>query len=122
MFKRALEIDPDLAGRTLWIECRIAATKFCRDKESITRCSRSVCAHEFPEAHFQLGAILSRMGWFERAVQAFEISLRLRPGFLLAHRYLGMVYGRIGRSDLALKHQAEVARLRKLRVPQPVAD
>jgi hypothetical protein len=44
--------------------------------------------HEFPEAHFQLGALMSRLGWFERAVQAFEMSLRLRPGFLLAHRYL----------------------------------
>ena len=47
----------------------------------------------FREAHFQLGAILSRLGWFERAAQAFEISLRMRPGFLLAHRYLGLITG-----------------------------
>jgi len=78
--------------------------------------------HEFPEAHFQLGALLSRLGWFERAAQAFEISLRMRPGFVLAHRYLARIYGRIGRSDLASRHRGEAARLLKMRTPQPFAD
>jgi tetratricopeptide (TPR) repeat protein len=78
--------------------------------------------HEFPEAHFQLGALLSRLGWYERAAQAFEISLRMRPGFLLAHRYLSRIYGRIGRSDLADRHREEAARLVKINAPQPFTD
>ena len=121
MFKRVLEIDPDSPDAHYGLSVALPRQNFV--EKGIDHALLAVgLRHEFPEAHFQLGAILSRMGWFERAVQAFEISLRLRPGFLLAHRYLGMVYGRIGRSDLALKHQAEVARLKKLRVPQPVAD
>jgi len=51
-----------------------------------------------------------------------QISLRMRPGFVLAHRYLARIYGRIGRSDLASRHRDEVARLLEMRAPQPMAD
>jgi tetratricopeptide (TPR) repeat protein len=120
-FRRALDIDPDLAEAHYGLSVALPRQNFV--EQGIDHALLAVgLKHDFPEAHFQLGAILSRMGWFERAAQAFELSLRMRPGFLLAHRYLGMVYGRIGRSDLALKHQAEVARLKKLRAPQPFTD
>jgi len=66
--------------------------------------------------------LLSRLGWFERAAQAFEISLRMRPGFIFAHRYLSRIYARIGRSDLASRHRDEAARLLEMRAPQPMAD
>ena len=119
--RRALDLDPDMAEAHYGLS--VALPRQDSVEEGIDHALLAVgLRHEFPEAHFQLGAILSRLGWFERAVQALEISLRMRPGFLLAHRYLGMIYSRLGRSDLALKHQAEVARLRKLRVPQPIAD
>ena len=50
------------------------------------------------------------------------MSLRLRPGFVLAHRYLARIYGRIGRPDLAERYRKEAARLMEMRVPQPIAD
>src|SRR6266446_5521215 len=56
------------------------------------------------------------------AAQAFEISLRMRPGFIFAHRYLSRIYARIGRSDLASRHRDEAARLLEMRAPQPMAD
>jgi hypothetical protein len=46
----------------------------------------------------------------------------MRPGFVLAHRYLARIYGRIGRSDLASRHRDEAARLLEMRAPQPMAD
>jgi hypothetical protein len=55
-------------------------------------------------------------------VLAFEISLRLRPGFLLAHRYLSRIYARLGRSEIAGQHRVEAARLTALRAPLPIAD
>jgi len=121
MFKRVLDIDPDSPDAHYGLSVAFPRQNFV--EKGVDHALLAVgLRHEFPEAHFQLGAILSRLGWFERAVQAFEMSLRLRPGFLLAHRYLSMIYGRIGRSDLALKHQAEVGRLRKMRIPQPTPD
>jgi predicted AlkP superfamily phosphohydrolase/phosphomutase/tetratricopeptide (TPR) repeat protein len=121
MFTRVLDIDPDSPDAHYGLSVAFPRQNFV--EKGVDHALLAVgLRHEFPEAHFQLGAILSRLGWFERAVQAFEMSLRLRPGFLLAHRYLSMIYGRIGRSDLALKHQAEVGRLRKMHVPQPIPD
>jgi tetratricopeptide (TPR) repeat protein len=120
-FRRALEINPDLAEAHYGLSVALPRQNFV--EEGIDHGLLAVgLRHEFPEAHFQLGALLSRMGWFERAAQAFEISLRMRPGFVLAHRYLSRIYGRIGRSDLARNHRQEAARLLELRAPQPLAD
>ena len=65
---------------------------------------------------------LSRLGWFERAAQAFELTLRQRPGFVLAHRYLTRIYARLGQKALAQRHREESTRLLEARFPQPVAD
>jgi tetratricopeptide (TPR) repeat protein len=120
-FKRALEVDPDLADAHYGLSVALPRQNFV--EQGIDHALLAVgLRHEFPEAHFQLGAILSRLGWFERAVQAFEISLRMRPGFVLAHRYLSRIYPRVGRSDLAERHRKEAARLLETRTPQPFVD
>ncbi|MBS0660242.1 MAG: alkaline phosphatase family protein [Verrucomicrobia bacterium] len=70
--------------------------------------------HDFPRAHFQLGAILVRLGWYERAVEAFELVLVMRPGFALALRYLARLYPRVGRP-------VEAARIRQALEHLPAA-
>jgi tetratricopeptide (TPR) repeat protein len=120
-FKRVLEIDPDSAEAHYGLS--VALPRQNMVEPGIDHALLAVgLRHEFPEAHFQLGALLSRLAWFERAAQAFEISLRMRPGFLLAHRYLARVYGSLGRSDLARHHLSEVTRLRETRAAQPLVD
>ncbi len=120
-FKRALDLDPDLAEAHYGLSVALPRQNFV--EQGIDHALLAVgLRHEFPEAHFQLGALLSRMGWYERAVQAFEISLRMRPGFVVAHRYLSRIYPRIGRSDLAERHRKEATRLLEIQAPQPIPD
>jgi tetratricopeptide (TPR) repeat protein len=46
----------------------------------------------YPEAHFHLGVAVLRLGWAERAAQAFEVALQQRPGLAQARRWLARVY------------------------------
>ena len=62
--------------------------------------------HYFPAAHFQLGLILARLRWIERAAQAFETGLTMWPGALVAHRYLARLYTRLGLDAKAKIHRA----------------
>src|SRR5439155_14926340 len=61
--------------------------------------------HFFPAAHFQLGLILARLNWPERAAQAFETGLTMRPNAVVAHRYLSRLYLRLGQDDKARFHR-----------------
>ena len=89
-FRRALSLGPESAEANYGLSVALPRQGRDRVEPGIEYALRAVgLRHEFPEAHFQLGALLSRLGWYERAVQAFEITLRLRPGFVIAHRYLG---------------------------------
>lgn len=67
--------------------------------------------HFLPEGHFQLGAVLTKLSFPERAIQAFETGLAMRPGQALAHRFLVRLYRHIGRTDRAELHRQ---RLREL--------
>ena len=48
--------------------------------------------YHFPLAHFHLGVAMLRLGWADRAEDAFKVCLRQRPGFALAHRWLARIY------------------------------
>ena len=122
-FCRALAIDPDLAEAHYGLSVALPRQGRERAEAGIEHALRAVALrHEFPEAHFQLGAVLSRLGWFERAAQAFEITLRLRPGFVHAHRYLARIYARLDRPDLVRRHRESAVRLSEERAPQPAVD
>lgn len=120
-FRRALDFDPDLAEAHYGLS--VARPRQGAVEEGIDHALLAVgLRHEFPEAHFQLGALLSRLGWYDRAVQAFEISLRMRPGFVLAHRYLSRIYHLLAQPEASQRHREEAARLLALRAPQPFTD
>ncbi len=113
-FSRALVFDRDLAEAHYGMSVALPRQNRDRLEAGLEHALRAVgLRYEFPEAHFQLGALLSRLGWYERAVQAFEISLRLRPGFGHAHRYLERIYRRLGRNDSATRHRAVMEHLQR---------
>ena len=122
-FRRALALDPDSAEAHYGLSVALPRQGRVHVEAGIDHALRAVALrHDFPEAHFQLGAVLSRLGWFERAAQAFEITLRLRPGFLHAHRYLARIYPRLGHPDLGRRHRDAAARVSEERIPQPPVD
>jgi tetratricopeptide (TPR) repeat protein/arylsulfatase A-like enzyme len=104
-FRRAQAIDPD-APMPLYGLAMVALHRG-RNDEAARFALRSVgLQHYFPRAHFVLGVALTRMQWLDRAAQAFETVLKLRPNFLGAHRYLGAVYGKLGQPERAQVHRS----------------
>ncbi len=79
-------------------------------------------SHDFPLAHFQLGAVLSRLGWYDRALQAFEICLAMRPDFALAHRYVSRISNHLGRIQAATEHRKRADMILEQGLPQPAVD
>lgn len=115
-FQRALEIDGDYAPS--WNGLSVALLRQNRAADAAELSLRAVgLQHFFPSAHFQLGAVLARLGWPERAVQAFETGLQMRPGVLVVHRYLARLYARLGNSEKARFHRAA-----STRGPRPAAN
>ena len=92
-FREALSLDPDrphsLAGLAR------ALVRQDRDEAALEAALGAVgLLHFFPLAHFQLGAILSKMGDYARAIRSFEIGLTQQPGNPHALRYLSQLHRR----------------------------
>ena len=107
-FERALSIDGDSAEACYGLA--VALTRQGHYAEAAEWTLRAVgLRHFYPAAHFQLGLILARLGWPERAVQALETGLTMRPGASNMRRYLATLYTRLGRSAKAGEHRALLA-------------
>jgi hypothetical protein len=66
-----------------------------RDTEAADEALTAVgLEHFLPLGHFFLGVALVRVRHFKRAIQAFETTLSLAPGFAPAHRWLAAVHSR----------------------------
>ena len=65
----------------------------------------------YPRAHFGLAVALARLGWWERAIKAFEVCVRLYPRMVAAHRYLADIHVRLGNATEAMLHQSRVREL-----------
>ena len=104
-FLKALSIDEDNARA-----CHGLSVSLLRQDRAVEAVELSLRAvglqHYFPAAHFQLGLILARLRWLERAAQAFETGLTMWPGALVAHRYLARLYTRLGQDAKAKLHRA----------------
>lgn len=120
-FQQALALDPDSAEACYGLS--VALPRQGRVEEGISYGLQSVSLmHDYPLAHFQLGAMLSRLGWFERALQAFDLCLAMRPDFALAHRYVSLISARLGDAAKAETHRAIAKRILDDRLPQPTVD
>jgi tetratricopeptide (TPR) repeat protein len=104
-FGKALLIDGDNARACHGLS--VALLRQDRAAEAAELALRAVgLQHFFPAAHFQLGLILARLNWPERAAQAFEAGLKMRPNAIVAHRYLARLYARLGQDAKARLHRA----------------
>ncbi len=110
-FRKALEIDGDNARACHGLS--VALLRSDRYAEAADLSLRAVgLQHFFPAAHFQLGLILTRLNWPERAAQAFETGLKMRPNSVVGHRYLSRLYARLGDDAKARSHRATATALR----------
>ena len=90
-FRHMLTIDPDSA------RAHHGAAKASIGLKAYAQAAESALAavgrlYYYPEAHFHLGVAMARLGWMDRAEQAFQVCVTQRPGFLPAHRWLGKIY------------------------------
>jgi len=90
-FNRELKIDDDNPGSHYGLA--VALLNQRRNEEAAEHCLRAIAlAHHMPLAHYHLGLALTRLGQDERAIQALETSLLIKPGLLNAHRLLAVLY------------------------------
>src|SRR6185295_1490115 len=89
-FRLSEELEPENPEAAYGLS--VAVARQGRPEEAVEHGLRAVGQlHDFPLAHFQLGAVLSRLSLYERAAQAFEICIAMRPHFALAQRYLSRI-------------------------------
>ena len=120
-FRDAAELDPDSAE--IYYGLSVALPRQGKLKEGVECGLRAISLlHDFPLAHFQLGAVLSRLGWYDRALQAFEICLMIRPDFAAAHDYVSRIAQRLGRLEVAERHRQRAEAIIAEGLPQPTLD
>ncbi len=71
--------------------------------------------------HYLLGVSLARVGQASRAIQAFEICLKLKPGAAVAHRWLTLIHEQATGDVEKARYHAELAAVAPGAVPQPHA-
>jgi len=73
-------------------------------EQAIDCCEKGLKKHpQYPSARVALGRALLEAGSFDRASAEFETVLKQVPDNILAHKFLGETYHRLGRLDEALK-------------------
>lgn len=116
-FSKASSVDPDNPFAHLWLS-RVRL----KQKRNVEAAEEALTAvgleHDLPVGHYCLGIALARLRHFERAVEAFETSLALAPGFELAHRWLLRIHSLPGGDrDLARRHAEWLVKYGKLKAP-----
>ena len=105
-YLRALEKHPDMARAYEGISTVYLRTG--RNQEAMDAALNAVgLLHRLPKSHFNLGVALARSEDFERAELAFQTAARFAPKWANPHRLLSVVYEKLGKHELAAKHQRE---------------
>ena len=115
-YEKAIDVDPDnaLAYQGLSTVYR----RFGQNQETVDTALQAVgLLHRLPLAHFNLGVALARAGENERAILAFETTLRFNPKFTNAHRYLAILYRANNNAERAEHHRQELVRQSRQRAP-----
>ncbi len=110
---KALEIDPESA-RARYGMSNVMMRK--RDYQSAADYSLDAIGllYHFPVAHLNLGIALSKLGMYEKAVEAFRVCLNMSPGMIPAHRYLSFIYlYKLNMKTKATEHIETMKKLRK---------
>lgn len=109
-FARAIEIDPHSEAAHDGMAAALLGQN--RNEEAAAHALRAVgLLHHFPAGHFRLGVALVRLKDYQRAAQAMEVAVSMRPGMLDAHRYLAALYMSLDDPAKALVHRKIARRL-----------
>jgi tetratricopeptide (TPR) repeat protein len=112
-YGKALEIDPDspAAHHGMALVC---LRKRANEDAAQYALNAVGLLYHFPQAHYTLGVACSRIGYFERAAEAFEVCLSISPGFRTVRRILIRLYRlRLGRPEKAEEHRSALRSLKK---------
>ncbi len=118
-YQRALDLNSDDPLPHLGVaHCHLRAERFEAAAESALRALG--LRFDLPMAHYYLGVALARLGDGPRAIQAFEASLRLLPGFAGTHRYLAALYTHApGGAEKVAEHRAQLSARPDAATPGP---
>lgn len=90
-FGKALEIDPESAQAHLGM-CRCLLPR----KQNLEAADEALTAvgllYHYPQAHFNLGVALHRIGYVDRAIEALNVALTQSPNFAEAHQRLAYIH------------------------------
>lgn len=110
-FQKAIELDADNA-----LAYQGLANTHLKRRENEAAASAALDAvsriHHLPQSHFVLGIALTRLGQYERAVQAFEAACHIHGNFAPGHRWLRRLFQNfIGDQEKAREHQRRLNEL-----------
>jgi predicted AlkP superfamily phosphohydrolase/phosphomutase/tetratricopeptide (TPR) repeat protein len=103
-FLKALTIDPESAAAHNGLaQVYFRMRRFEASADSALNAVGLV--YHYPLAHYNLGRALIKLKDYERAIQAFEVVLAIRPGLRKPRRYLIRLYRQIGQTEKMQIHQ-----------------
>ncbi len=116
MYEFALKLHPDNA-----IAHQGLSTIYCRqgmNQETVDHALAALAlVYRLPKAHFNLGVALARSGQPDRAITAFETTIKFQPRFRNAYRWLALIYTSIlPNEDLAAHYRKMAAQLGQAQV------
>ncbi len=118
-FLKALQIDEDSAiAHEGLAQCYLAMLSPERAASAALRAIGLM--HCFPEAHFDLGLAMVRLGNYPRAVQAFETCIYYQPQHIRATRWLGRLHLRVYKDEA--KAQEYFLRSERIRAGTPAVE
>lgn len=109
-FAKAIEIDADYSPAHCGLG--VIAIRQGNYEDAIEHLLRALAlTHFYPRAHFNLAVALARLGWWDRAIKAFEVCTQMYPRMIGAYRYLSVIHQRLGHPTEAMLYRN---RLREL--------